>query len=57
MELTYNYCLLYANGNGKGFGVVNLQIENTLILVDHIFTTTKEKALKKTKLSIKIEKN
>ncbi len=53
MESTYDSCLLYIDGNVKGFGVVGLQTEDTLILTNNIFATTEEKELKEAKLLAK----
>lgn len=50
MESTYDSCLLYTDGNDKGFGVVGLQTDDTLILADNIFAATEEKELKEAKL-------
>ena len=36
-QSTYDSCLLYINKEGKGFEVVGLQIDDTLILGDEIF--------------------
>ena len=53
MESTYDSCLLYTDGNDKGFGVVGLQTYDTLILANDIFATAKEKELKEAKLLAK----
>ena len=37
IELTYDYCLLYIDGNDKRFGVVGLQIDDILIIADDMF--------------------
>ena len=50
-DSTYNPCLLYVNDTG--FGVVGLQINDTLILTNNIFATTKECQLIKAKLLAK----
>lgn len=52
-ESTYDSCLLWANGSDTGFGVVGLQIDDTLILADDIFATTEAKQLKEAKLLAK----
>jgi hypothetical protein len=49
---TYNPCLFYSHGN-PGFGLVNLQTNNTLFLKDQLFTTAKELQLKNTRLITK----
>lgn len=53
MESTYDSCLLYMVGSNKGFGVVGLQIDDTLILADDIFAAAEEKELKEAKLLAK----
>ena len=53
MESTYDSCLLYTDGNDKGFGVVGLQTDDTLILADDIFAAAEEKELKEAKLLAK----
>lgn len=53
MESTYDFGILYTDGNDKGFGILDLQTDNTLILANNIFVTTKEKELKETKLLAK----
>ena len=49
MESTYDSCLLYTDGSKKGFGIVSLQTDNTLILVNDTFAIAKEKELKEAK--------
>jgi len=46
----YNPCLLYSN---KPFGIVGLQINNTLFLVDNTFTEAKQSKLYKAKFMAK----
>ena len=53
MESTYDSCLLYTDGNDKGFGVVGLQTDDTLILANDIFAAAEEKELKEAKLLAK----
>jgi hypothetical protein len=48
--LTYNPCLLY---NNKPFGIVGLQTNNTLFLVDKTFADTEENKLYKAKFIAK----
>ena len=50
-QSTYDPCLLYINK--KGFGVVDLQIDNTLILKDEIFANVENFHLYETKLLAK----
>lgn len=50
MELSYDFCLLYKNGNDKRFEVIELQTDDILILANDFFATIKEKKLKKAKL-------
>lgn len=47
-QSTYDACLLYKNSNG--FGVVGLQIDDTLILADDTFATAEAKQLNEAKL-------
>ena len=42
-QLTYDPCLLYTQLNG--LGIIRLQIDNTLFLVDQTFTDAKETKL------------
>jgi hypothetical protein len=49
-QLTYNPCLLY---NNKLFGIVGLQTDNTLFLVDKTFADTEENKLNKAKFIAK----
>ena len=37
MESTYDFSLFYTDDNDKGFGVVGLETDNSLILVNNIF--------------------
>lgn len=53
IESTYDFCLFYIDDNDKGFGVVGLQTDNTLILANDIFAIAKEKKLKEAKLLAK----
>lgn len=53
-QSTYDSCLLYANGTkNTGFGVIGLQIDDTLILADEIFAATEERQLIEAKLQAK----
>ena len=52
-ESTYNLCLLYASGSDTGFGVIGLQIDETLILADKTIVSTKEDQLIEAKLLAK----
>jgi hypothetical protein len=52
-QLTYDPCLLYSN---KLFGIVGLQTDNTLFLIDKTFTNTKENKLYKAKFMAKKQK-
>jgi hypothetical protein len=49
-QLTYDPCLLYSN---KPFGIVGLQTDNTLFLVDKTFADTEENELYKAKFIAK----
>jgi hypothetical protein len=49
-QLTYDLCLLYSN---KPFGIVGLQTDNTLFLVDKTFADVKENKLYKAKFMAK----
>jgi hypothetical protein len=49
-QLTYNLCLLY---NNKLFGIVGLQTDNTLFLVNKTFTNTEKNKLYKAKFMAK----
>lgn len=42
-KLTYNLCLLYRS---KPFGIISLQTDNTLILLENFFATIKENTIK-----------
>ena len=44
---------MYINGNGKSLGVIDLEKNNTLILVNDIFAAIKENELKEAKLLAK----
>ena len=50
--MTYNPYLLYSPSNG--LGIVGLQIDNTLFLVDQTFADTKETELQKAKFLAKL---
>ena len=50
-QSTYDPCLLYTNK--KGFGVMKLQIDDTLILRDETFANAKNFHLQKVKLFAK----
>ena len=50
-QLTYNSCLLYTQLNG--FGIVGLQIDNTLFLADQTFADIEETKLQKAKFLAK----
>ena len=39
-QSTYDPCLLYISNKGKGFGIVGLQIDDTLIFGDETFATS-----------------
>jgi hypothetical protein len=52
-QLTYDPCLLYSN---KPFGIVGLQTDNTLFLVDKTFADTEENKLNKAKFMAKEQK-
>ena len=52
-ESTYDSCLLWANSSTTGFGVVGLQIDDTLILADDIFAAAEAEQLKEAKLLAK----
>ena len=52
-QSTYDPCLLYINKKGKGFEVVELQIDDTLILRDETFANAENFHLRKTKLFAK----
>lgn len=56
IEFSYDFCLFYIDSNDKSFGVVSLQTDNILILINDIFAATKEKELKKGKLLAKNRK-
>ena len=49
----YDPCLLYTNNKGKGFGVVNLQIDDTLILKNEKFANVENFHFRKAKLLAK----
>ena len=51
-ESTYDPCLLYTK-ESTGFGVVGMQIDDTLILADEIFATAEENQLTEAKLLAK----
>ena len=53
LESLYNFCLLWVSSPSIGFGIVGLQTNNTLILVNKIFTTAEEVELQKAKLLAK----
>ena len=44
IEFTYDFCLLYKHGF---FGIVKLQIDDTLMLTDEAFAAEKKNAIKK----------
>jgi hypothetical protein len=46
-ESTYNPCLLYTGGRSRGFSLVGLQTDNTLILADDTFAINKHDTIKK----------
>ena len=50
---TYDSCLLFTNSDSTGFGVVGLQIDDTLILADDVFAMAEEEELTKAKLLAK----
>lgn len=52
IEFTYDFCLLYTDGNNKSFGIVGLPTDDTLILANNIFAAAKEKELKEVKLLV-----
>ena len=52
-QSTYDPCLLYANSNSSGFGVVGLQTDDTLFLADKTFAIKEEKQLHEAKLLAK----
>lgn len=45
MKFPDNFCYFNTDGNNKSFRVVDLQIDNTFILGDHIFAAAKKKEL------------
>ncbi|RAL67679.1 hypothetical protein DID88_008420 [Monilinia fructigena] len=45
-QSTYDPCLLYANSEDTGFGIVGLQTDDTLIIGDKKFVQAEEKELK-----------
>ena len=49
-QSTYNLCLLYSN---KPLGIIGLQTNNTLFLVDKKFAETKQNKLYKAKFMAK----
>ncbi len=49
-QFIYNPCLLQSN---KPFGIIGLQIDNTLFLVDKTFTNAKQNELYKAKFMAK----
>jgi hypothetical protein len=53
-QLTYDPCLLYSN---KLFGIVGLQTNNTLFLVNKTFADTEENKLYKAKFIAKEREN
>lgn len=50
---TYDPCLLYASGDAKGFGIIGLQTDDSLILADDAFALEEEKQLHRAKLLAK----
>lgn len=56
IESTNDFCLLYTDGSSKGFGVIGLKTDDTLILAYDIFAAVKEKELKEVKLLVKNRK-
>ena len=58
-QSTYDSCLLYTNTSkgDKGFGVVKLQIDDTLILGDETFAKTENFHFHETKLLAKKKRN
>ena len=52
-QSTYDSCLLYTSNKGKGFGIVELQIDDTLIFEDETFATFENFHLHETKLLAK----
>ena len=52
----YDPCLLYTNNKDKGFGVVDLQIDDTLILKNEIFANAENFHFHETKLFAKKKK-
>jgi len=53
-QLTYNPCLLYSLLNG--LGIIRLQTDNTLFLVDWTFADVKETKLQEAKFLAKPQK-
>jgi hypothetical protein len=51
-QSTYNPCLFYFN-NPINFKIVGLQINNTLLLANLVFTALKQKKIKKAKFLTK----
>lgn len=49
-ELTYNPCFLYSSGP---VGILGMQIDNTLILVNNNFASKEEAVIKSVKIMIK----
>ena len=52
-QFTYDSCLLYTSNKGKGFEIVELQIDDTLILENEIFANFENFHLHETKLLAK----
>ena len=52
-QSTYDPCLLYINKKGKGFEIVELQIDDTLILKNETFANVENFHFRKTKLLAK----
>ena len=52
-QFTFDSCLLYVNNENNDFDVVKLQIDDTLILINGKFATTKNNELRTIKLLIK----
>ena len=50
-KLTYDPCLLYINTNR--FGIIGLQTDNTLLLIDDTLATAEKTELKKAKFIVK----
>ncbi len=56
ISFTYDPCLLYTSpttSSQTGLGIVNMQIDDTLILADQSFATAEEEAIHSAKIMTK----